>query len=87
MASLSSKGIDQENPESDMRLKIAWGVMVGTVAWVMVTFDDIEGIKTLSVLGGLPALFLELLILIALVKVIATGAATSDHQPPEEIGS
>lgn len=61
--------------------------MVGTVAWVMVTVDDIEGIKTLSELGGLPALFLELLILIALVKVIATDTVTSDHQPPEEIGS
>jgi len=77
MASISSTGISPDNPEGNPRLKIIWGVTVGTVAWVMISFasgaegtDGTEGIKTLSTLGGFPAAILELLIIGALVRVV-----------------
>jgi choline-glycine betaine transporter len=77
MASISSTGISPDNPEGNQWLKIVWGVTVGTVAWVMISFasgaegtDGTEGIKTLSTLGGFPAAMLELLIIGALVRVV-----------------
>ena len=71
MASVSSTGISPDNPEGNSWLKIVWGVTVGMVAWIMICFaGGVEGVKTLSTLGGLPAAFLELFIIAALVKVV-----------------
>ncbi len=71
MASISSSGISPENPEGNPLLKIVWGVSVGTVAWVMIAFTGgVEGIKTLSNLGGFPAAILHLLIIGSLIRVI-----------------
>lgn len=71
MASVSSTGISPDNPEGNSWLKIVWGVTVGMVAWIMICFaGGVEGVKTLSTLGGLPAAFLELFIIAALVRVV-----------------
>ena len=71
MASISSAGISPENPEGNPLLKIAWGVAVGTVAWVMISFTGgTDGIRILSNLGGFPAAILELFIIAGLVKVV-----------------
>jgi choline-glycine betaine transporter len=70
MSGISSVGISPESPEPALSIKIAWGVAIGLVAWIMVTFADIEGIKTASNLGGFPALFLLILVAIGLVKMI-----------------
>ncbi|MBL8888612.1 MAG: BCCT family transporter [Planctomycetaceae bacterium] len=69
MASLSSKGVTLEQPEAKTWLKIVWGTLVGTVAWVMISFADVEGVKILSNLGGFPAACLLLLVVIALFRV------------------
>ncbi len=69
MASLSSKGVTLENPEAKTWLKVVWGTLVGTVAWVMIAFADVEGIKILSYLGGFPAACLLLLVVVALFRV------------------
>jgi choline-glycine betaine transporter len=58
MSGLSSTGISPESPEPSMPIKIVWGVLIGMVAWVMITFAHLDGIRMLSNLGGLPALFL-----------------------------
>ena len=70
MAAISSSGITPENSEGGLAVKIAWGATVGLVAWVMITFADIEGIKIISTLGGFPAAILLILVLGALVKVL-----------------
>lgn len=71
MASISSTGISPENPEGNQWLKIVWGVAVGTVAWVMISYTgNTDGIRILSNLGGFPAAVLELLIIGALVRVV-----------------
>ena len=71
MASISSTGISPENPEGNKWLKIIWGVSVGTVAWIMISFTGgVDGVKMLSNLGGFPAAFLELFIIAALVRVV-----------------
>ena len=71
MASISSTGISPENPEGNQWLKIVWGVTVGTVSWVMISFTGgVEGVKMLSNLGGFPAAFLQLLIIASLGWVV-----------------
>lgn len=71
MASVSSTGISPDNPEGNPWLKIVWGVTVGMVAWIMICFaGGVEGVKTLSTLGGLPAAFLEALIIVSLLRVV-----------------
>jgi len=79
MSGLSSTGVSPESPEPSMTIKIAWGVTVGLVAWVMMTFahspqdaaepDPLRGIRMLSNLGGLPALLLCLGISICAIRV------------------
>lgn len=71
MSSISSTGITPENPEGNKWLKIVWGLTVGTVAWIMISFTGgVEGVKMLSNLGGFPAAFLELLIIASLSWVV-----------------
>jgi len=71
MASISSTGISPDNPEGNRWLKIVWGVSVGTVAWVMISYaGGTEGIKKLSNLGGFPAAILQLFIIASLVRVV-----------------
>lgn len=58
MAGLSATGVSPEAPNPPAAIKIIWGVTVGLVAWVMISFAGIDGVKMLSNLGGLPALLL-----------------------------
>lgn len=69
MSGLSSTGISPENPESSMAVKIAWGVTVGLVGWMMISFAHLDGIRMLASLGGLPAMLLFLVVMVCLIKV------------------
>ncbi|MBR9786654.1 MAG: BCCT family transporter [Vibrionaceae bacterium] len=42
------------------KLKILWGGIIAVIAWFMTAFSGIDGIKMMSNLGGLPALFVVL---------------------------
>jgi choline-glycine betaine transporter len=70
MSSLCSHGITPESPEAAVWIKIAWGALVGLVAWVMVANAGIDGIKMASTLGGFPALFLIIAVAIGLVVIL-----------------
>lgn len=48
-------------------LKIMWGVLIGVTAWIMVSFSGVDGVRMLSNLGGLPALFIVLLMNVAII--------------------
>jgi len=69
LGGMSSTGISPTSPEPSAKLKIFWGAIIGIVSWMMITSSGIDGVKILSNLGGGPALILELLICIALLKV------------------
>ncbi|MEM6396498.1 MAG: BCCT family transporter [Bacteroidota bacterium] len=64
MGAISVKGINPERPEAPLRIRLVWGVVIGTVSWVMISFAGIDGIRLISVVGGFPAM-----ILISLVGV------------------
>jgi choline-glycine betaine transporter len=62
IANLCSKGVTADSDlDGNPALKIVWGVIIGTVSWVMVAFVGIDGVKMLSNLGGLPGMILVLL--------------------------
>jgi choline-glycine betaine transporter len=76
MSGISSTGISPESPEPSLWIKVAWGITVGTIAWVMIAFSGegetsgLDGIRMLSNLGGLPALILVLFVALGLIKMI-----------------
>lgn len=70
MSGLSSTGISPDSPTPPNYIKYTWGILVGLVSWVMISFAGIDGIKMLSNLGGLPALFLLMLCCIGTVTLL-----------------
>ena len=69
MSSMTSITTDSENPEAPLILKVIWGSFVALLAWIMISYSGIEGIKTISILGGFPILFLCVAIIIILAKM------------------
>jgi glycine betaine transporter len=69
MGGMSTTGISPESPEPSMVMKIFWGVLLGVVSWVMLSFAGIDGVKMLSNLGGFPSMFLELAMGYCIIKV------------------
>lgn len=68
MGGISSLGITPESPSPSVPIKVLWGVIIGTTAITAINFAGIKGIKMLSNLGGIPAMFLMIFILLALYK-------------------
>lgn len=69
MASLSEEGITQEDSEGDARVKVVWGLLVGATAWTIISYAQVDGVRTMSQLGGLPAAILLVFVLAALCRV------------------
>ena len=69
MSGLCSAGISPDSPESSMKITIIWGVMIGLVGWVMVSFAHLDGLRMLNSLGGLPALFLCIGVTVCMIMV------------------
>ena len=69
LGGMSTTGISPQDPEPSILMKIFWGALIGVVAWIMITSAGVDGIKMLSNLGGGPALILEVMICISLIKV------------------
>jgi choline-glycine betaine transporter len=93
MASMSSHGMEAQDTEPALSMKILWGTVVGAVALTMLCLSGIGGIKTLSYLGGIPALFYEWLVGICLLRVAlrprlfdkASHVATDKAPSPEPL--
>ncbi|QDR82543.1 BCCT family transporter [Sporomusa termitida] len=69
LAGLSTFGISPDSPEPPAILKIIWGAILGTVAWITMSFAGLDGLKALSNLGGIPTLILLAFVTYALMKV------------------
>ena len=61
MSALCVRGITPDKPEAPLFVKLLWGGIIGTMAWVMISFAGIDGIRLLSTMGGFPAMFLMIL--------------------------
>ena len=73
MSALSVDEISPENPEAPIYIRMIWGIVIGTVSWVMITFAGIDGIKIISNIGGFPAMILISLVGIGLVRMTFFG--------------
>lgn len=73
MSALSSKGISPDNPEAPLWIKIMWGSVIGLVAWTMISSAGIDGIRLISIMGGVPAMFLISLVGIGLFKTMLSN--------------
>lgn len=79
MSGISSTGISPDSPEPSLLVKVIWGFTIGLIAWTMITFSGIDGIRMASNLGGFPILFLMLLVGLSLWKVARGG---TNFPPP-----
>ena len=76
MSGISSTGISPESTEPAVGIKIIWGLLIGLIAWVMVSFTStngesgLDGIRMLSNLGGFPILFIVILVAFGLMKLV-----------------
>jgi choline-glycine betaine transporter len=69
IAGLCTKGISVSDTESPIILKVLWGITIGALCIIMLVAYDIEAVKLLSYLGGLPVMFLMILFIVSLLKV------------------
>lgn len=60
MAAMSTKDIDPEHPDPPFKMKLIWGVLIGLLAMAMLFSQGLSGVKTMSILGGFPALLFEI---------------------------
>ncbi|WPR77105.1 BCCT family transporter [Algoriphagus sp. NG3] len=69
LASISMKKVGVDPFHTDNNLKVTWGVLIGFLSWIMITYSGVDGVRILSVIGGLPALFFLLLVSISLFMI------------------
>ena len=72
MAALTTKNLSEQAQEAPPYLKAAWGIIIGALAFIMLFFSGIEGMKTLTYLGGTPITLVILGSALSLVKLIQT---------------
>ncbi|GAB2799762.1 BCCT family transporter [Rhabdobacter roseus] len=76
MSSISTRGTLHPAGEPPVGVKVSWGILIGLIAWVMVSFagegkdKGLDGVKILSNLGGFPALILMLFVAWGMIKLM-----------------
>jgi len=73
MASVSSHTENDSAVEPPVIVKVLWGVIIGTLTYVMLSTKGLDGVRILSVLGGFPALFIVIGAAVSLVFYILKG--------------
>ncbi|GAB3165004.1 BCCT family transporter [Telluribacter humicola] len=76
MSDISVYKTGNTHVEPPLPVKVAWGGLIGLIAWVMVSFagegenKGLDGVRILSNLGGFPALILMLLVAWGIIKLM-----------------
>jgi choline-glycine betaine transporter len=70
MSNISYKGMSSSQEEAPVRIKILWGVVVGMIAVIMILLAGIDGVRMISNLGGLPALFIFIIVALSFCRMI-----------------
>lgn len=65
----SEKTADSANRRVKTAVKIVLGCVIGITAFIIVAFSDISGIKMISTIGAFPALWIEILVIIGIIKI------------------
>lgn len=71
MADLSTHGLSPENPDSPVRIKVAWAVVTAAIAMIMMNVGNgADGLKIITNIGGLPAALFLAFVTAAAIKVL-----------------
>ena len=70
IAGLCTTGLSERDSESSPALQVVWGLTIGAVCVIMLIAFDIEGVKKLAYIGGLPIVFLMLLFIVCFIKIM-----------------
>ena len=71
---------EDETEPSAPRLKILWVILLCVMAWIMVAFSGIDGVRMLSNVGGLPALFVVLGLQVCLLRMVFQATALNQRR-------
>jgi len=74
-----------ETEPSAPRLKIVWVILLCLMAWIMVAFSGIDGVRMLSNVGGLPALFVVLGLQVCLIRMVFQATALNLPREPSAL--
>ncbi len=66
-STMSTPKVKQKKAES--HIKIFWGLLIGSLSFIMTSTTGIDGVRMLSNLGGVPGLFILILCAGVLVKL------------------
>lgn len=72
---LQEKNIEESTPEQSKNgiiknfIKIIFGIVIASITFIVVTYSDIGGIKMISTIGAFPALWIEIVVIIGIVKI------------------
>lgn len=69
------------------RLKILWVILLCLLAWIMVAFSGIDGVRMLSNVGGLPALFVVLGLQVCLLRMMSQATSLNMKQQESDHAS
>ena len=66
-AVMSSSGFHHEE-EPPSILKLTWGLIMGILAWVMISYAGLDGARMLAVISAFPILFIMILLILSTIK-------------------
>lgn len=68
IAILTTSGFAVEDNEPPLYQKVMWGIIMGTLAWVMICFAGVDGTKMLATLATFPILFIVIIFLFSSIR-------------------
>ncbi len=74
LAAISTKDLRADAREAPGKLKILWGVITGSMAFIMISMGGINGTKMLGVLTSLPIIFLLWALAVSGIKGLSESA-------------
>ncbi|GBC62256.1 BCCT family transporter [Desulfonema ishimotonii] len=74
----STGGLETRDPGARLRLIIFWGVVLGSLAVVLIYSGGLKALQTASIVGAFPFLFVMYLLLIAVIRDMIREVRTSE---------
>lgn len=68
IASMSTVGLTEEDNEAPVLLKVVWGIVIGIISWIMISYAGVDGFKMISNLAGFPIMFLMIVMSVSVIK-------------------
>jgi glycine betaine transporter len=74
-----NKGKDYTSEEAPLKLKVFWGLLMGATALIFLFNGGLEGVKVVKTIAGIPILFIELAMVIGMVRYFSKSKHLKDE--------